>query len=307
MKTIESFVENWNSGYFVEPIGGIGLVCGDDHGFAVRDSFVRQYARREQRTQIGISQLGKPAVLLGLFQLGFPMDVVTYPTLFNFHYGDWFESLILSLLEIYGINLTMKQATVQYLGIEGHIDAVIGDEIVLEIKTMSDHNYQKFSKPIDPQKPWFRRFHEDVYGYATQLGCYSSCLNKKGLWLILNKITRELGLVYPNESNLREGCNRARELINALQHIKTLEDLTEWFEAPDPVVEFFRKKPTGYYLVPESMKYSQYADCFYELVQAENNYKRLTTYVNEKYPPEVVVEKLRSRYEYLVGTRHSKD
>lgn len=295
---LEDFVEEWNNGTYREPDFDAS-VFAERHSSAMYDSFKKQFCERQPRHHVGVSELGKPAILLGLKVLGFPADTIEYKSVFNFHYGDWFESLILSLIQMYGVNLTSTQLELVFYGITGHIDGIVDDDTVLEIKTMSDYNYNKFSKPINAHKPWFRRFNQDVYGYATQLGCYCESLKKNGVWLVLNKVTRELAIVKPDKPIMVEGYKRARTLIDALKDIQCLEDVITSFEPPDPEPEFYKKKETGYYLVPESMKYTQYVSCFYDVVWDANGYGKQTMYVNAVRSPDEMYNLLEQEFEIL--------
>lgn len=295
---LEDFVEQWNAGEFVgfNVEQEYGELIATYHGQATYDSFIKQYVNREPRTRIGVSELGKPAILLGLKAIGYPQETPALKSLFNFHYGDWFESLILNLLKLNGVSIASEQKEIEYYALFGHIDGVVGDntlgDLVLEVKTMSEYNYSKFSKPVNAHKPWFRMFNEDVHGYATQLGCYSQVLGIDGVWLVLNKSTAELAIVKPDKGILREGYTRAAELAKVLSEVKTLEDVIENFEPPDPEQEWFKKQPTGFFKVPESMRYSEYRHFFYEIVTDLNGYKKETEYVNRIRTPDEMYELL---------------
>ena len=229
-------------------------------------SYKNQFCNRDKRTHIGLSEIGKPAVLLGLKKLGVAGEIVSPASRLRFHFGDVFESLILATLKAHNFSITMEQHEISMKGTLGHIDAVVNDDTVLEVKTMSDYYYQKFIKEPD-----------DSRGYVTQLNTYAYMLCKKGVWLCLNKQTYQLALIelVPNPLVLE----RAEAVIKALKEVKVIDDVLDLFDPPEPEAEFFKKQPTGRYLIPASMKYAAYLPVFYDLVLDVNGYKKPTTYV----------------------------
>ncbi len=231
----------------------------------VAQSYLRQFASSEKRTHIGLSEIGKPAVLLGLKKLGAPQEDINPASRLRFHLGDVFESLIVQILKASGYHISHTQETVEFEGMPGHIDGVYGD-YVIEIKTMSDRYFKQFVNQPDDER-----------GYLTQLNLYSKLMNKHGVWICLNKSTYELALVemIPNV----EVIDRARNVIQALNEVKTIDDVFDFFDPPQPVEEWFKKQPTGKYLLPDSMKYTPYRNVFYALDIGLNGYKKETVYV----------------------------
>lgn len=269
---LKTFVESFNSGELQ-----IDLAEQQENYIKeVKISCYNQFCSPTKRTHIGLSEIGKPAVLLGLKALGVS-EVVSPASKLRFHFGDVFEALIVQILISYGLEVTDVQKEVAYSGIPGHIDGIVNGDTVLEVKTMSDSYYQRFTKQPD-----------DSRGYLTQLNFYCHLLGLKGVWLCINKQTYELALIelIPDPTLLERG----KKIIQVLPNIVTINDVLDNFDAPEPVTEFFKKQPTGKYLVPETMKYSNCVDVFYECVVEPNGYKKPTKYVVDYQPMHKSIE-----------------
>ncbi len=188
-------------------------------------------------------------------------------TLLRFHLGDVFESLIVQILSASGVSVTDTQLEVYLDDIPGHIDGIVNEDTVIEIKTMSDSYFRKFTKEPD-----------DSRGYLTQLNTYCHVLGgKHGVWLCLNKQTNDLALVplVPDKQVIQ----RAKDVIKYVKEVNSFADIFEYFQAPDAEREVFKRQDTGKYVLPESMRYCIFAPCFYEIQQELNGYKKLTDYV----------------------------
>lgn len=262
---LRQFVDAFNSGELQIDFDAM-LLNTESYITEVAASFKNQFCNRNKRTHIGLSEIGKPAVLLGLKALGVEGELINPASRLRFHFGDVFETLIVETLKAHNLPITMEQHEINWHGVLGHIDGVLCGDTVLEVKTMSDNYFQRFTKQPD-----------DSRGYLTQLNAYAYLLCTRGVWLCLNKQTYRLAVVemIPDNTVL----DRASAVIEALKSIKTVEDLVDTFDAPEPVTEFFKKQPTGKYLVPETMKYTPYAPMFYELQLDNNGYKKPTVYV----------------------------
>jgi len=281
-KSLEYFVAWFNVGLYRshELDKSILPEIAEVHAEEVHNSLIRQ-CTESKRKGIGVSELGHPAVLLALKHLGFSQELPAVKSIFSFHYGDWFESFLISLMRLYGLEVTHPQKEINFHGCVGHIDCVVDDEVV-EIKTMNDRNFRRFvNEPSDA-----------IYGYATQLSCYAETMQMKGVWLIINKVTRELILVRPSDELVKDRVARALTLLEALEGIRDVADIFDNFAAPAPEVEFYCKKPTGRLLVPESMRYSEYRGAFFDISVESNKYGRPTEYVSSVLEPNISIELL---------------
>lgn len=267
---LKDFVDWFNNGtYHYAEQTAEGLALASIHGAATKASFIDKLIQPKNRTHIGISDLGKPAVLVALNKLGFPGETLKVNNIFNFHYGDWIESFFISLMKSYGLSVTDEQKVVNFGDCIGHIDCLVSNQLV-EIKSLSDNNFRRM-----------RNGELDIYGYSTQLSCYSQSLGLVGGWLIFNKATRELALVELDGETYTRCVDRAHDVLEGLKNISDTEDIFKYFEAPPPVNEVYQKKETSNLLLPESMRYSEYSSCFYELEIRRNGYYKDTVYVKD--------------------------
>jgi hypothetical protein len=272
--SLDTFVELFNSNSSLR----FALTSDDTEIFRNKAGFAfnRQVVDRGRRTHIGLSDLGRPAVLTGIKALGYLEDLYPDKAVARCLLGDLFEEYILLMLNKYCSYAACVQMEVDFHGIKGHIDAIYNDSIIVEVKTMSSHYWTGFVKSPDDRK-----------GYITQLSLYSMALDKPASWLCLNTETFELAHVPLHKVDsvmIEEKLTRAEILIKQLKEIqqsedKTIKEVLDRFDAPSPVPEFYKKQTTGKYLIPESMKYSKYTPVFYNLNQEKNGYNKLTTYV----------------------------
>jgi len=247
----------------------------------VSESFYKQFCHKEgSHTTIRVSSLGKPAVLQSMNVLGYndvPIDLLSK---YRFHMGDTFEAYLIVMMDWYfRTNYNLKQyahqAELEFNGITGHIDFVQetpAGAVVIEAKTMNDNYFQRFTKAPD-----------DNRGYVTQLAIYSHCLGIPAFWVAFNKGTHELAVVAPEPNVTEAALIRANKVIPPLKEIRKVEQIWNHFSAPPPVPEIYRKTETGLYMVPESMRYSQFSEMFYAIGYGKDNYGRQKRYVVEPY------------------------
>lgn len=265
LERLKQFADLFNSDYSCISTDGM-LPLTEEYTKLVESSYHTQFCNRNERQHIGLSEIGKPAVLLGLKKLGVPAETINNQTKLRFHFGDVFEALIVNMLQSYGMPVENTQKEVSYKTVPGHIDGVVCGDTVLEVKTMSSSYFQRFLK--EPN---------DDRGYLTQLNMYAHLLNLQGAWLCLNKETFELAVLPLTPNPLI--IERAKAVIEVLPSIETFNDLFDTFEAPEAVPEYYYKKPTGKYLIPEAIRYSKYAEVFYDIQEEKNGYGKVTRYV----------------------------
>jgi hypothetical protein len=169
---------------------------------------------------------------------------------------------------------------IEYAGVRGHSDIVVrtpeGESILLEVKTATDRYYHAFMKHPDDER-----------GYVSQLALYEECLGLPGYWVFFNKNTSEIGIQQLNNDQRTFALERANRIIPVLRDIETegkWEALVSavqggLLQAPPPVPEVFRRSETGGFLVPQSMKFTKYRHCFYEITTEKNGYNKDTEYV----------------------------
>lgn len=246
---------------------GMTPEIANEYAQAEADSLMRQFDpnKEEKSTALRVSSLGKPAVLQALKVLGYDENgYVSNKMRHIFKTGDTFESYLIALCKVFGAEVSLAQAEVEFMGVKGHIDFVYNNECIVEVKTASPNYFSKFVR--EPN---------DDRGYITQAAIYSKCLNLPIYWLMLNKATHELAIVTPDSTKLESAVSRAERIIPLLTSISSTSDVLTKFRVPPAVEETYRRKKTGYYVMPDSMKYSSFAPLFYELEEEEN--KRYVT------------------------------
>lgn len=249
------FIEAWNNG------GRLPLLTRElveEHVNNAAESFVKQFDAEVQleannKIIMRASMLGYPAVELAARKIyETKTGRVPISRQWIFHLGDYFESLILTLMEAYGLSVQSKQAELKYETPEGHvltghIDAVV-EGILIDIKTMSFYYAKQFA--VSPN---------DDRGYITQLNIYRSQIECEGSgFLCLDKSSNNLFFV-ENDEDPRY-LQRVNGVADALAKIEEFEQIKEHFDIPplEPDSNNPHKK-----VVPQSMRYSQYVKLFY--------------------------------------------
>ena len=265
--TVKNFVEWINTGVCNS---GMTEDIAREYAQAEAESLFRQFDpnKEEKSTALRVSSLGKPAVIQALKVLGYDDNgYVSNKMRHIFKTGDTFESYLIALCKVFGAEVSLAQAEVGFMGIKGHIDFVYNNECIVEVKTASPNYFSKFVR--EPN---------DDRGYITQAAIYSECLNLPIYWLMLNKATHEVAMVTPNVEALDNAKRRAERIIPLLTSVSCANDVLTMFRVPPAVEETYRRKKTGYYVMPDSIKYSSFAPLFYELEEGSNGKKYVTGY-----------------------------
>ena len=92
-------------------------------------------------------------------------------TKIKFLIGNILEELALYLAQAAGHSVERQQETLEYEGVQGHIDAVIDSHIV-DVKSASSYSFKKFINGLEPAT--------DLFGYLRQLGLYYTSLVRDG-------------------------------------------------------------------------------------------------------------------------------
>lgn len=222
---------------------------------SVKESFTRQFLTEkvDEKYTLRLSQLGKPLILLCLYKLGYTEpNSTSFKQDWIFSLGDVVETYLMSLVHMCGYDLHSAQEEVVFEGVKGHIDFAVGETIV-EVKSMSDTYFRQFIKDQD-----------DARGYLTQLHTYCAAAGtKRGVWLLLNKGTNELVEIPLRWSD--STISRAKTVIYNWQQCESIDWLLEHVSPPEGTPEFKAGVLTGRFLVPAGMRYSHYADAFYDI------------------------------------------
>jgi hypothetical protein len=239
----------------------------------------------KQEATLRVSSLGKPAVLQALTVLGVDnFSVLTTKLRHVFHTGDVFEAYLKAYMKLCKYAVLDEQAEVNFKGVLGHIDLAVetpSGKVVLEVKTMSQNYFYNFIREQD-----------DARGYLTQAAVYSHCMSLPIYWVCLNKGTHEIKVIKPDVESFDKVLERAERLIPKLRAISSLEDLVDTLQCPPVEQEVFRRKETGNFLVPASMRYSPFRHCWYEIETTQDG-KKPKEYVLDYLPKDEVLKRLR--------------
>jgi hypothetical protein len=189
----------------------------------------------------------------------------------TFSLGHYIEELILLLLQRAGYTILEQQTEVQWCGVVGHIDAIVGcpdgTEKLVEIKSMNDRYYnQCVSYGVD-----------DSRGYLTQLSAYSEALDMDAVWIVCNKNNSDVSFI---ELDYDKGAARLDVVECYLDLLKSLTCCDDLYKLPAPelVPEVHKKAQTGRMLVPQSLKYFAMRDLFINVTVEDNGYGKSTEY-----------------------------
>ncbi len=260
----------------------------------MEQSLWRHFAVDRQRSGVLMSNVGKPAVILALAQLGYNEPEPKGKSRFTFHIGDIFENFIEVMLQLYGIEILDVQTTHEHMGITGHSDYTIvspvtDNPVIVEAKTMSDGYHRMFYREQD-----------DNRAYVSQLAMYHASSGHDCTWITYNKGTGDIGECVPNPGQFAAALERARKIIPMVREVKTLRDVLHVtggkFIAPPPRPEIYRRQETGRYILHPSIAYSPFASALYLLTEGTNGYGKPTMYVEDYAPYEHMVKEL----EFLV-------
>jgi Holliday junction resolvase-like predicted endonuclease len=189
----------------------------------------------------------------------------------TFNIGHFLEEMVLLLLERSGYTILEQQTEVEWCGVVGHIDAIIGcpdgTERLIEIKSMNDRYYKQCaSYGVDDER-----------GYLTQLAAYSEALDLDATWVCINKNSSDVMFI---DLDYTKGAARLDVVESYLEQLKHLECVDDLYRLPAPTLvhEVYKKERTGRYLLPTSLKYYTMRDLFVDVYVEPNGYGKDTEY-----------------------------
>jgi hypothetical protein len=283
-----------------DEVGGTGPLPNllhNEYGAALADSLNKHFAEDREKGGLRMSNIGKPATVLALAKLGYVEPEPRGRSRVIFHLGDVFENLLEVLMQAYGIEILESQSELHHLGLTGHLDYVVkspvtGDPIIVEAKTMSPNYSRIFRKNIPNDR-----------GYVTQLAMYTAAKDIPGTWICFDKGTAETFEVAPTEGIFQGALQKAEDVINRLDQVKTLEDILHtsggFFRAPPPQPEKYKGSMTGKYLLPTTFKLSPFKTALYKISDGVNGYGKSTVYVDDY----ADYDHMRNELEFLVDTK----
>lgn len=239
MKTLISFAKWWNTSTeplerFLEPNAQLGI--------DMRHLVAKFCQEPETGSATRMSSIGKPLIEVAYNLIDKRPEELSKARLWVITMGDYAELLIKELMRQTGHVFTHDQAEVTVAGLVGHIDGIVDDETVFDIKALSTTYWKAFTNNPNNDR-----------GYLTQLSLYRAATKMpKAAFLCLNKVTGEMKVVKLSTRMYKEQIQAVREKLRILRQIKTEQDIVELVEPETPVVK------KGKFLVPDSMQFSQH-------------------------------------------------
>jgi hypothetical protein len=175
----------------------------------------RAAERRNPNFTLRLSNYGKPPRQLW-FEANSPLSrqKPRGSLLIKFLYGDIIEAMLLFLVRQSGHSVTKEQDSVVLEGIDGHIDAVVNGDTVIDVKSASKWAFaKKFKGGAVLNKV------DDSFGYVPQLKGYQKSLDLPNAGLLSAcKETGELWYLplegdYPDNFDAKATMNHAKKVL----------------------------------------------------------------------------------------------
>ncbi|RMH43014.1 MAG: hypothetical protein D6694_07415 [Gammaproteobacteria bacterium] len=289
---LKDIVRRMNDEMFITVEADTVKPFAKDIGHRYTDVLLNQLKERDDPERIlRGSTLGKPTVELfakRFFPEWWSAEMPSERLMRLFHEGFVFELQFEWFLRRVGFykvrsahqRYDLRDALECNVPVSGELDYVLETEdgrYLIDTKTASSNSYRKLTSGTVPRE------------YLVQQAVY------KAAWELTNgeRIDRTGLLVYNKDNSTvmwveADPVERDEMLDYAKALCYTWEKSDSWDEAiangvrpPDPVPEIYRKRPTGAFLLPDSMKYQpqELIEACYELVEDKNGYGKDTLYV----------------------------
>jgi len=240
MKSLYLFAQIWNT----ENIATQNVEASDEYVEDMKRVLSKYIDVNEDNTVTRMSAMGKPLIERAYRKVKPIQEQLTFAEMWVISMGDFAEALIVELMSIAGIAVTHYQQKVDALGIIGHIDGVVDNTTVFDIKCMSTTYFKSFTNKPNNDR-----------GYLTQLALYQYALKlPKAAFLCLDKTTGQMKVVKLPKGNYLDDVVRK---LRILEHIESEDDIIRMIK-PEPPKEGM----TGL-VVPDNMQHSNYARLIY--------------------------------------------
>ncbi len=250
------------------------------------------YCKGSDEPRIRASQLGYPEVKQMLPVLGYTEnDLRAVAKRDSWYEGFLFETRMLAFLytwlgEQKGINWFLTpDKEIKFLGIKGHVDAVLeieGVKIVLEFKNLNTYYHRRMM---------FESIPPNDRSYLSQLAIYKEAEGADlALWCLRDWQKRSVAFREWGETEEKwweEEHEKLKITIPIMKSLNSIQELFREFSPPAPVP--WKTKKVNYMRMPLSMNYCPYRKCLYELAQhPDSNVPQ----VLRVYEPEEIVKNL---------------
>lgn len=248
---------------------------------------------KEEPFRLRLSQIGKPPVVQGLKVIGYGELPLLHGRLRDtvFHVGREFEARFKYLIELYGeaydLKVTGEEVDTKFMGVIGHADLVLNDELLLELKTMGAGSFRETS----------RKGVSDDLGYFTQLSTYQASTGLQGVWVVEDKASSTIKLIDgPTPTQQQEKLDRASAIISALRELQEFYEDTEGdvtastyylldlFDVPEP------REWRGKLYLPWSMAWTPFREALYVFEQEGDKSPLFIDYMEDDEVVEILGE-----------------
>jgi len=190
----------------------------DEFASQVREaaSIILQEGQREGKTNLRLSQIGKPDRQIWFGVKGVEGQPLSGQTKIKFLMGHLLEAVLILLTKAAGHTVGDEQKEIEVEGVIGHQDCVI-DGVLTDIKSASSYAFKKFRDGTLE--------YDDPFGYIAQISAYATNRGEKeAAFFAIDKNSGELAVHKVH----------ALEMINAPERVRYLKGIVE-SDTPPPL------------------------------------------------------------------------
>ena len=189
----------------------------DDFASQVREaaSIILQEGKREGKTNLRLSQIGKPDRQIWYGVKGVEGQPLSGQTRIKFLMGHLLEAVLIMMTKAAGHSVEAEQEEVTVEGVLGHQDCII-DGVLTDIKSASSFAFKKFRDN--------RLTEDDPFGYIAQISAYATRRgDKEAAFFAIDKNSGELAITKVHDL----------EMIDANAHVNYLKGIIDT-DTPPP-------------------------------------------------------------------------
>jgi len=178
----------------------------DDFASQVREaaSIILQEGKREGKTNLRLSQIGKPDRQIWYGVKGVEGQPLSGQTRIKFLMGHLLEAVLIMLTKAAGHSVEAEQEEVTVEGVLGHQDCII-DGVLTDIKSASSFAFKKFRDN--------KLTEDDPFGYIAQISAYATRRgDKEAAFFAIDKNSGELAVTKVHDLEMIDANARVNYL-----------------------------------------------------------------------------------------------
>ena len=178
----------------------------DDFASQVREaaSIILQEGKREGKTNLRLSQIGKPDRQIWYGVKGVEGQPLSGQTRIKFLMGHLLEAVLIMMTKAAGHSVEAEQEEVTVEGVLGHQDCII-DGVLTDIKSASSFAFKKFRDN--------RLTEDDPFGYIAQISAYATRRgDKEAAFFAIDKNSGELAITKVHDLEMIDANARVNYL-----------------------------------------------------------------------------------------------